>query len=195
MVQIKKGEKTREHILKTTRDLLVAQGFHNTSVSDIIAATGVKKGNLYYYFAGKEELGLAVLEDAKEEFFAFLARSFQGDSPAARVLHCCRAIFDEQQKNNFVGGCLFGNAALEMSDSNPAFARILGDVFRRWIEEIDRQLAQGGEGALGAAELDSGQVAKAIVALVEGGIMMSRVSKDAADLDDCLAVIKAMVNS
>lgn len=195
MVQIKKGEKTREHILKTTRDLLVAQGFHNTTISDIITATGVKKGNLYYYFAGKEELGLAVLEDAKAEFFTFLARSFQGDAPADRVLHSCRAIFAEQQKNNFVGGCLFGNAALEMSDSNPAFARVLGDVFCRWVAEIDRQLAEGGHGGLGAAELNSAQLAKAIVALIEGGIMMSRVSKDAADLDDCLAVIRAMLGS
>ena len=67
-----KGEKTREHILKSSRKLLVTQGFHNTAISEIISATGVKKGNLYYHFASKEDLGLAVLKDAKQEFFLFL---------------------------------------------------------------------------------------------------------------------------
>src|SRR3989338_4097322 len=102
-----KGEKTRDHILKETRKILVAQGFHNTSISAVIEATGVKKGNLYYHFTSKEELGLAVLEDAKDEFFSFLAKSLVGHDPVEKIINSCKAIFAEQEKNNFVGGCLF----------------------------------------------------------------------------------------
>ena len=109
MAELKKGEKTCDHILKTTRAILMAHGFHNTSINDIIGATGVKKGNLYYHFASKEEIGLAVLEDARDEFFTFLTNSFKGDSPCARVVSSCQAVFDEQKKHIFAGGCLFGN--------------------------------------------------------------------------------------
>lgn len=193
MTQMKKGEKTRDHILKTTRAILVANGFHNTSISDIIKVTGVKKGNLYYHFASKEDIGLAVLEDAKEEFFKFLSGSFQGDSPCTKVINSCQAIFAEQKKNNFVGGCLFGNAALEMSDSNPHFSEVLQDVFSRWVGEVEERLALVGEGCTLRAHVSPRLLAKTIVAVIEGGIMMSRVSKDPADLDDCLAVIAAMV--
>ncbi|MEN8258676.1 MAG: TetR/AcrR family transcriptional regulator [Thermodesulfobacteriota bacterium] len=193
MATIKKGEKTRDHILKTTRAILVANGFHNTSISDIIDATGVKKGNLYYHFASKEDIGLAVLEDAKEEFFKFLAHSFQGDSPCAKVVNSCQAIFAEQKKNIFVGGCLFGNAALEMSDSNPRFSEVLHGVFARWVDEIDGHLALAGEDCSLNSSLSPSLLAKTIVATIEGGIMMSRVSKDPADLDDCLAVIGAIL--
>lgn len=193
MAQMKKGEKTRDHILKTTRAILVANGFHNTSISDIIKASGVKKGNLYYHFASKEEIGLAVLEDAKEEFFNFLAASFEGDSAGAKVINSCQAIFAEQKKNNFVGGCLFGNAALEMSDSNPHFSGVLHGVFSRWVDEVEHQLTLGGDGCSFQAQISPRLLAKAVVATIEGGIMMSRVSKDQADLDDCLTVIAAMV--
>ena len=190
---MKKGEKTRDHILKTTRAILVANGFHNTSISDIIKATGVKKGNLYYHFASKEDIGLAVLEDAKEEFFQFLANSFKGDSPCAKVINSCQAIFDEQKKNNFVGGCLFGNAALEMSDSNPRFSEVIHAIFTHWVDEIDSYLSEAGEGCSLNVTLPPNLLAKSIVATIEGGIMMSRVSKEQSDMEDCLMVIKAML--
>jgi TetR/AcrR family transcriptional repressor of nem operon len=193
MTQMNKGEKTRDHILKTTRAILVANGFHNTSISDIIDATGVKKGNLYYHFASKDDIGLAVLEDAKEEFFNFLTESFQGESPCAKVIHSCQAIFAEQKKNNFVGGCLFGNAALEMSDNNPRFSEVIHEVFSRWVAEIDRYLSLSGEDCSRHLKLSPHLLAKTIVATMEGGIMMSRVSKDQTDLEDCLTVIGALL--
>ncbi len=193
MTKIKKGEKTRDHILKTTRAILMANGFHNTSINDIIEATGVKKGNLYYHFASKEEIGLAVLEDARDEFFEFLTNSFKGDSPCLRVVNSCQAVFTEQKKHIFAGGCLFGNAALEMSDSNPRFSAVLNGVFARWVNEINEHLSLAGEGCSLAADLPPSLLAKTIVATIEGGIMMSRVSKNPADLDDCLTVIKAIL--
>ena len=194
MVQTKKGEKTRNHILKTTRVLLIANGFHNTSINDIIKATGVTKGNLYYHFASKEDIGLAVLEDVKKEFFKFLAESFIGDTPCAKVAHSCQAIFEEQKKNNLVGGCLFGNAALEMSDCNPHFSEVLLSVFTHWVEEIERYLSLAKEEHSLHLNVSPGKLAKAIVATIEGGIMLSRVTKNQADLEDCLAVIGAMLD-
>src|SRR3990167_2331685 len=93
-----KGGKTRDHILKATRKILVVQGFHNTSISAVIEATGVKKGNLYYHFASKEELCLAVLEDAKDEFFSFLARAIVGRDPIEKIINSCKAICAEQRR-------------------------------------------------------------------------------------------------
>lgn len=194
MAEMRKGERTREHILKTTRSILVAQGFHNTTINDIIRATGVKKGNLYYHFASKEEIGIAVLQDASREFLRFLEDSFQGPTACAKVINSCQAIFLEQQKNNFVGGCLFGNAALEMSDSNRRFAAVIQDVFSQWCNKLAGALMQAGESGCLAASLPPHLLAKAIVATMEGGIMMARVSKDPADLADCLAVIKSLVS-
>jgi TetR/AcrR family transcriptional repressor of nem operon len=189
-----KGEKTREHILRSSRKILIKQGFHNTSVSEIVSATGVKKGNLYYHFASKEDLGLAVLEDAKEDFFYFLNKSLSGTDPVAKILNSCQAILNEQKKNNFVGGCLFGNTALEMTDSNPKFASVIQEVFDRWTSTLETLLGE----ALAAGNLNSRLsaklMAKTVIATVEGAIMMSRVSKREKDLRDFLAAIKALLD-
>lgn len=188
-----KGEITRDYIIKTTRRILVAQGFHHTSINDIIIATGVKKGNLYYYFAGKEDLSFSVLQDAKEEFFSFLDQSCQGNDPIDKIIHSCEAILQEQQKQHFVGGCLFGNVALEMSDCNERFAAVIHEVFTAWTQKYVNFLEEAGENGGLANRVPPQQLAKTLVAAIEGGIMMSRVSKSRADLEDCLATVKIML--
>ncbi len=188
-----KGEKTRDHILKATRKILVAQGFHNTSISAVIEATGVKKGNLYYHFASKEDLGLAVLEDAKDEFFSFLAKALEGRDPVEKIINSCQAIFREQEKNNFVGGCLFGNTALEMADSNRKFSEVIQEVFNRWTGVLEEHLGQARKTGLLPPSTRPRLLAKTVVATLEGAIMMSRVSKDKDDLNDFLAAITGLL--
>ncbi|MEN8136558.1 MAG: TetR/AcrR family transcriptional regulator [Thermodesulfobacteriota bacterium] len=188
-----KGADTRNRILKKTRKLIVKKGFNNTSISDIITATGVKKGNLYYYYASKNELGLAVLKDAEQEFFDLLSASFKGEKPLEKLWNSCAAILKAQQKANFVGGCLFGNTALEMSGGNEEYAEIIREVFRKWTALLADHLRQ----AVSAGDLaqvhSPESLAKMIVAVIEGGIMMSRVSKRKTDLEDCLQTLRAIL--
>ena len=104
MVATSKGEKTRAKVLSATRELINQKGFRSTSVNDIIEATGVKKGNLYFHFAGKEELGLAVLEHAHKEFMEFLSKNLKGERPQERLSSLLDAVFEKQRKTKFVGG-------------------------------------------------------------------------------------------
>lgn len=193
MSELRKGEQTRQAILKRTRKLLMARGFHNTSVNQIIAACGVQKGNLYYHFASKEELGLAVLEDAAAEFFQLLEDSLAGADSLDSVGNSLEMILQAQRKANFVGGCLFGNTALEMSDSNPQFNKVIRGVFDRWVDLLADVLAQAQKQS-GPLAHEPPQLAKLIVAVIEGGIMMARVSKDGRDLQDCILVLRRLLN-
>lgn len=188
-----KGAVTRNRILKNTRKLIVEKGFNSTSISDIIAATGVKKGNLYYYYPSKNDLGLAVLKDAEQEFFDILAASFKGKRSIDKVWNSCEAILEAQQKANFVGGCLFGNTALEMSDCNNEYAGLIQEIFQKWINLLADHLREAGsEGDLDLATSPE-SLAQMIVAVIEGGIMMARVSKGKNDLEDCLHTLKAVL--
>ncbi len=193
MQNTKKGEQTRDRILKCTRQILITRGFYNTSIQDIIRATGVKKGNLYYHFASKEELGIAVLQDAKDEFFQLLEAAFSGSTPLERVNNFLEAILNEQRKRNFVGGCLFGNTALEMSDTNSEFARIINKIFIRWSNILEEHLREAVERGELITDFAPHQLAKLIIAAIEGGIMMSRVSKDEKDLVDCMESLKRLL--
>lgn len=188
-----KGEATRARVIETARWLVNKKGFTNTSINEIIRATGVKKGNLYFHFSSKEELGQAILEDAAKEFFQFLSNSLQGDRPLERLSSFFDAVLEKHRRTNFVGGCIFGNTALEMSDSNPRFSSLIKGVFRRWIDVIDNLLIEARQ----CGELDAGippiLLAKQIVASIEGGIMMARLTKNEEDLKDCLDSLRALL--
>jgi TetR/AcrR family transcriptional repressor of nem operon len=183
-----KGQETRSRIIQTSRKIFTRQGFQNTSISEIIAATGVKKGNLYYHFTSKEELGIAVLTDARDEFFSILDESFTGKKPEDRIINSCNSIALLMQQTNFVGGCLFGNTALEMTDANSRFGIIVREVFSRWTDVIAKELRQ--ITTTSTNRLDPHILATSIVAILEGGIMLSRVYNEKSYLDNCITVIK-----
>ena len=176
-----------------TRHLFTTQGFSNTSINTIIKATGVKKGNLYYHFASKEELGLAVLLDAQEEFNGFLSDSFQGENPIDKIINSCEMLLQLLQKQNFVGGCLFGNTALEMTDGNSTFGKIIQDVFDQWTTKIEQHLLEGQIDGSFKNDIPIPALATTVVATIEGGIMMSRVSKGQKGLADCVMILKAIL--
>jgi AcrR family transcriptional regulator len=57
------GQRTRQAILDAALDLFADKGFFGTSLRDVAAAVGVRESALYNYFAGKDALFDALLED------------------------------------------------------------------------------------------------------------------------------------
>ncbi len=187
---MKKGELTRQRIIEITTALVNKKGFANTSISDIIEATGVKKGNLYFHFQGKEALGLAILEAARDQFLEFLENCLRGKSPRERLACFFDGVLEKHRATGFVGGCIFGNTALEMSDLNPKYSQFIKEVFNRWIDLLQGVITEGQNLGEISKDLPPRILAKQVVACIEGGIMMSRVSKDEGDLADCLHGLK-----
>jgi AcrR family transcriptional regulator len=56
-------DKRRAQILKSATDVFAAKGFHQTRISDVIAAAGIARGTFYLYFKSKGELFLGLLKE------------------------------------------------------------------------------------------------------------------------------------
>ena len=188
-----KGERSRERLLEKASGQFHRRGFRATSVSDLACATGLKKGSLYFYFRGKRALGLAVLERAKAEFIAFLQDALEGPTPWSRLEGFFAAALDKHIKSGFVGGCLWGNTALEMSDEDEQYAGVAAEVFDRWIGMIEEVIADGQRAGEIRRDLSAPALARQVVATVEGGIMLSRLTKSAGPLGDCLNGLRRML--
>ena len=52
----------RDQILEAARELFTINGFHDTSMDDIIAAAGMSSGGVYGYFSGKEAIIAAIAQ-------------------------------------------------------------------------------------------------------------------------------------
>lgn len=75
-----KGEAAKEKLIKTARHLFKHQGYKNTTIEEISTLSGVKRGNLYFYFKSKEDLAYAVIDRALEKEFPLLDRLMGGQS-------------------------------------------------------------------------------------------------------------------
>ncbi len=84
--EVRQQGDTRAVILQVTRDLIVAHGFHGTSMSKIAKQAGISPATIYHYFAGKDEL-------IRELYLTVKRRSLQ----AALAAHDEHAPLREQQ--------------------------------------------------------------------------------------------------
>lgn len=178
MDQASKGIKTRERILSTTMKVIHENGYNNTSINDIIDATGVKKGNLYFHFSSKEKLTLGLIQKAREDYLKYLKDSTIGESPFDRIESMLMSIYNYHRKLKFKGGCLFGNMALEMGGINEEFSKLIKDIFNEWIQYLTEMIQSAKKIGELPEIIDEKQLARHIIAAMEGGVMMAKVNRD-----------------
>ena len=186
----RKGDITREKILASARELFNTKGFSATTINDLVQATGMQKGSLYFHFTGKDDIARAVFSEATSEFMDFLSEALAGDNPGASLDRFFRCALEKHLASGFVGGCLFGNTALEMSDSDPEFAGAIARVFDQWSDKVAIVVAEAQRSGQIRTDISSEALANHIIASIEGGIMMSRLKKDERPLRQCLETLR-----
>lgn len=177
-----KGEITREKILVEATRVFHRKGFLTTTINDLLDATGMTKGNLYFHFTGKEDIGLEVLRRAQGAFRKFLDDALQGETPGARLDSFFRHAMERNRSKGFVGGCLFGNTALEASDNAPSFAELVSEVFAEWIGKLEEVILAAQASGQVRQDLPADHLAELVVATIEGGIMQSRLKQEEGPL-------------
>lgn len=65
-----KRERTRAELLKAARQVFGRRGYHEATLDEIVAESGLSKGALYYNFESKAVLFLALLEERIDERIA-----------------------------------------------------------------------------------------------------------------------------
>jgi TetR/AcrR family transcriptional regulator, transcriptional repressor for nem operon len=187
------GRSTREAILEAASRLIHVHGYNHTSLDDVLRESGVGKGNFYYHFKSKEELGYAILDQAIASFLAETLEPCFSD-PGGQPLTQIRCFFDRvheiQREQNCVGGCALGNLAAELSDVHEGFRTRLAVVFSAWRERLTQAL----HAAHRRGDISEGchpeAVAHFLVASLEGAILLTKLTKDIAVMEQCVTEMK-----
>jgi TetR/AcrR family transcriptional repressor of nem operon len=184
------GRATRDAVVATARRLMHLHGYRATSLDDVLRESGVGKGNFYYYFRSKEELGHAILDDLIREFLEKTLDPCFADADGHSVaqIRCFLGrLVDIQRRANCVGGCALGNLAAELSDMHEGFRSRLHEVFAAWEQRLVTALARGQSlGELDAA-CDPAALACFLVASLEGAILMAKLTKDIGVMERCVS--------
>ena len=169
--------------------LIHLKGYQNTSIDDVLTASGVGKGNFYHYFKSKEDLGYAILDRVID---AFIVRGLEpcfadADGPRITQIRCFLGrVRVAQHERNCVGGCVFGNLAAELSDVHEGFRARLASVFSRWRECLTEVLAEAQQRGEVTEACRPEAVAHFLVAGLEGAILLSKLTKDIGVMDRCV---------
>jgi TetR/AcrR family transcriptional repressor of nem operon len=190
-----RGKRTRAELIAGMRSAIQEKGVARSSISDVLDATGIKKGSLYFHFADKDDLALAALEQAGEDFLAFVTDSLTGDTPRERLDHFLETALAQHRDAGFVGGCVFGNTSLEMADADPRYSQLLERVFDDWVARLAREIAAAQEAGEIRSDIPAAALGRHAVAVIEGGIMQARLHKSEQPLRECLETLKTLAQA
>lgn len=188
-----KGAVTRDQILHAASRLIHLRGYHGTSLDDVLKESGVGKGNFYYYFRSKEELGFAIIDRLVEAFVERTLEPTFADAsadPIGQVHDFLERVLDNQRQRKCVGGCPMGNLASELSDVHEGFRQRLAAIFLRWRARLTEALARGQRVGRLRGGCDPEAIAQFVVAALEGAILLTKVTKDIAVMEQCVDHLK-----
>jgi len=189
-----KGAATRDQILNAASRLIHVQGYQSTSLDDVLRESGVGKGNFYYYFKSKEELGYAIIDRIRR---AFIERGLEpafADTDADPIgqLHAFfDRVLDSQRQRNCVGGCAMGNLACELSDVHEGFRQQLAGIFDVYRDHLAETIRRGQQSGRLRPDADATRVAQFLVGGLEGAILLGKVTRDITVIERCVEELKA----
>src|SRR3982751_376199 len=127
---------TRERLIFAAMGLFARKGYGSTSVADVLAEAGVRSGSLYYFFPGKQDLLLAVLETYRTSIDAMLiAPAWEGvDDPVERIFALLARYREGLVQSDCTYGCPIGSLALELHEPDPPVRAALAANFNAWID-------------------------------------------------------------
>lgn len=174
---------TRERIIEVAKSRFHNRSYADVGIKEICDMASIQKGSFYHFFPSKRDLVLAVIDEfALDWADGFVAEAFDPAlPPMERIDYVIDAAYFWQKSskdlNGHIPGCLFGNLALEISTQDDVLRARLNAVFTsakdRFKDTLDEAVEQGV-----IKPLDSETTAEAMLAYLEGMILLAKAEND-----------------
>jgi len=177
-----KAEKTRNFIIEKTAPIFNMKGYAGTSLNDIIAATGLTKGSIYGNFANKDEVALAAFDYNFSTNVSKIEAEISRQNTTEGKLLAYISIYQSLLINGIsLGGCPILNTAIDADDTHPALRDKVLKAVLSWKSRIINLVEEGILKKELKADNNPEQIALTIIAMIEGGVMVSRLTNNMDD--------------
>lgn len=190
-----KAERTRQFIIKTTANIFNKKGYAGTSLSDLTGATGLTKGSIYGNFENKEDVALAAFDHNHSTILAEVRKRMTTAKNFREKMMVYADVYDDYTMRSFPdGGCPILNTAIEADDTNARLRDRAAKAVTKWQQNIQELIKSGVQEGEFVSHADSVVLATSIVALIEGGIMISRVTDDKTALHRAIQTVGQLID-
>jgi TetR/AcrR family transcriptional regulator, transcriptional repressor for nem operon len=167
---------TATRILDVAERLVQLRGFNGFSYADIAAELHITKASLHYHFAGKAELGRALIERYAERFTAALEAIVQHETDPVAKIRAYAAIYADVLSERRM--CLCGMLAAGYDTLAEPMQQAVIDFFDTNEAWLTRVLKQGKESGQIKLNEPAGEAAQVIVSGLEGAMLIARPYDD-----------------
>ncbi|MDQ4141846.1 MAG: TetR/AcrR family transcriptional regulator [Bacteroidota bacterium] len=185
-----KAERTREFIITKAAPLFNTKGVAGTSLSDILEVTKLAKGSLYVHFENKEALSHAVVDYQLAQLVELLKGNLSKQKTAKEKLFAYIDTFKDPVNPPLVGGCPLINFGMEADDLDQTIRKKVNALIQNGQAMIGDVIKQGKETGECKASWEPVEFATKMFAMIEGGIMMSRIAGNNKPMQVIAAALK-----
>lgn len=171
-------KKTPLKIIGAAEELFRTQGYQGASLNDITRKAKLSKGAFFHYYRDKNMIANDVLRKyAEEQLLAPLKDPAVLAQPIkVALMGWIGEIYTRFSAENYRGGCLLGNWALELSDTDEAMRAEIAQIFLALENHLVGMLRPAAQ--TGKMSMEPRQFARVLIAALEGTIMTTKVHKD-----------------
>lgn len=178
---MKKGQLTRERLLNIAETGVLTKGFGATSIDEIIAEAEITKSGFFYHFKDKNELALALLQRYADTEAAIIDSIFDraielDDDPLHSFLIGLK-LFAEMMDDlpNGHPGCMMASICFSERLFDDKVLNLNRQVLLDWRVRFRTKLDAIAAQYPPRDEVDMDALADMISAVVDGGIVLSKV--------------------
>ncbi|MCU1528806.1 MAG: TetR family transcriptional regulator [Frondihabitans sp.] len=181
-----KGRATRQRIVETASRLMLEVGVERATIDDIQRVARVNTSQLYHYFIDKNALILAVIEHQTQTVLDIHRTSLRRVEGFDGLRAWRNMIVDVLQAQHCMGGCPIGSLASDLVETNLRARRALQASFEAWKGLLRDGLSTMRDRGILPADLDLDRAALALLAAVQGGLLLSQTRRDTIALEAAL---------
>jgi TetR/AcrR family transcriptional regulator, lmrAB and yxaGH operons repressor len=184
------GRDTRTELVQAMAKLLRDQGYTATGRAQLLSESGVSNGSLYHHFpGGMEELAESALEASGQAVADALGEALDGAPNTALGLTRFLEIAAGPVAGEPCPGCPIAPTALESPIISPRLRLVAARCFDQWEGLIAARLR-----ADGWPEDSVVETASAALALVEGALLLARVSGQGSHLANAKRAVVSLLS-
>ena len=161
-----KGHATRASILQTAAEVFAERGYAETTLSELIARSGLTKGAFYFHFTSKEQLALAVLEEKQRQWLEFVSRRALAKPAAIDQLRALGPALIKLHRED-PGAYSAPRLSRDLARM-PELAGIVRVQMRGWIDLVADIISRAKRDGDLPSQLDSTALATILVAATDG---------------------------
>ena len=183
-----KGEGNRQRIIDAADNLFYRRGYNQTSFQDISDATGIPRGNFYYYFKTKDEILSAVVNSRVAGLSAILNQCEAETDDARERLLLFSNMLESRRDDVIQSGCPIGSLSSELAKDDAELHEISRQAFVLLRDWLKVQFAD-----LGLPNADD--LAMDLLAKIQGVTVLACAFKDTGFVERSHREIKDWINA